>query len=187
MLMLTHVLAAHARAGFGIRTGDADGGDAAARAAAAAVPGCAHEVYGVSRARYPCSILLVDQHPVVQAAALQLAERHHPAWRWQKAFARQLHARNGFQVLGVGLDDPSERLICFAPKSEFDAGGKLKNVAGGTGQAVRLAYAHGIEALNLDVAAHRQRLEPYLEGFEMPESAGSEQDQQPELFRTRGP
>ncbi|MEX3556953.1 MAG: hypothetical protein VB135_00510 [Burkholderia sp.] len=169
MAMLRHILKAHASEGFGIRTGCASrGADVAAREAAAAT-GCPIEVYTVDRSYLPGAIRFDQQPATVQSAALQLAERIHPAWRWQtSSYVRALHARNGFQVLSTSLADPSDRLICWAPKSVFDERGRLKDVAGGTGQAVRVAHAYGVSALNLDVASHRDELQAYLAGFEMP-------------------
>lgn len=72
--------------------------------------------------------------------ALALAEQYHPAWERCSRAARQLHARNGYQVLGPYLDDPVEFVVCWT------RGG---TGAGGTGQALRIAADRGIPVLDL--------------------------------------
>ena len=71
--------------------------------------------------------------------ALALAENNHPAWDRCSRGARSLHARNGYQILGKELDNPSKFLLCWTPNGE---------VIGGTGQALRLAQKHGIKIFN---------------------------------------
>ncbi|WP_171898316.1 hypothetical protein [Xanthomonas euvesicatoria] len=177
--MLRHVLQAHAAEGYGIRTGCARlGGDVAAREAAA-TSGCPVQVYTVDKGHFPGSIRFDHQSAAVQSAALQLAERLHPAWRWQRStYVRQLHARNGFQCLSTDLASPSDKLICWAPKSVLDEDGRLQSVGGGTGQAVRVAHEFGVPAFNLDLPAHRQELASYLVGFEMPVEVHQDQEEE---------
>src|SRR5690606_30646410 len=62
--------------------------------------------------------------------ALEIAEQIHPAWDRCKPYARLLHARNVYQVLGKTLDTPSDFLICWTE------GGEEK---GGTRTAIKLA------------------------------------------------
>ncbi|WP_211109938.1 hypothetical protein, partial [Azospirillum oleiclasticum] len=85
-----------------------------------------------------------DGHPsplcTVSAAMLELAERHHPAWERCRPAARTLLARNGCQVLGPDLATPSRVVIGWTPGGE---------PVGGTGQAIRIALAHGVPVLNL--------------------------------------
>ncbi|MGZ1522239.1 hypothetical protein [Xanthomonas citri] len=181
--MLRHVLHAHAAEGYGIRTGCARlGGDVAAREAAAA-SGCPVQVYTVDKGHFPGSIRFDRQSAAVQSAALQLAERTHPTWQWQKnQYVRRLHARNGWQVMSMDLASPSEKLICWAPNSVLDEDGRLQSVGGGTGQAVRVAYAFSVPAFNLDLPAHRQDLASYLVGFEMPAAElPDEEEEAPQL------
>ena len=63
-------------------------------------------------------------------AAFELAGRFHPAWKRLGNYAKLLHARNGYIVLGVDLESPVDFIVCWTP------GGK---VTGGTGQALRIA------------------------------------------------
>jgi hypothetical protein len=71
--------------------------------------------------------------------ALELAAEYHPAWERCSPYARKLHARNGFIVLGERLNDPVDFVVCYTE------GGKLK---GGTAQALRIAGDNGIPILN---------------------------------------
>lgn len=73
-------------------------------------------------------------------AAYELAGQHHPAWAQLSDGARRLQARNSHQVLGWGLDDPVEFVVCWTPDGKG---------AGGTGQAIRIAAATGIPVFDL--------------------------------------
>lgn len=75
-------------------------------------------------------------------AALELASRYHPAWDRCSEYAKMLHARNGFIVLGADLNSPVDAIICWT------VGGQIK---GGTGQALRIALDWHIPVFNLAV------------------------------------
>jgi len=79
----------------------------------------------------------------VNQAAMDIAEKYHPNWKACSDYARRLHARNAFILLGRKLDTPSEFCMCWTP------GGK---VVGGTGQALRMCPDYGIEIINLGAA-----------------------------------
>lgn len=81
--------------------------------------------------------------------AYKLVYKFHPNPTRLSEHGAKLMARNGFQVLGPTLFTPVEFVICWAPGSTYDKEGKLKNVHGGTGQAVRIAYHYGIPIRNL--------------------------------------
>lgn len=74
------------------------------------------------------------------AAALHLASLYHPAWNRCSDYAKKLHARNGFQVLGRDLNSPSDFIVCWT---------KDGKASGGTGQAIRIATAYQIPVFNL--------------------------------------
>jgi hypothetical protein len=76
----------------------------------------------------------------VCAAALALASTIHPAWDRCRAFARLLHARNCYQVLGQQLDTPADFLICWTENAEK---------RGGTRTAIVLAERNKVPVLNL--------------------------------------
>lgn len=73
-------------------------------------------------------------------AARDLAEYYHPRWKSLSHGAKKLIARNSHQVLGKNLDDPVDMVVCWT---------KDGKASGGTGQAIRIAEARGIEVLNI--------------------------------------
>ena len=80
-----------------------------------------------------------------------MAAEHHPNWDNLSQGARKLHARNSHQVMGQDLNSPSQFVLAWTP------GGKGE---GGTGQAIRLAKANGVQVLDLgdpEVLARMQR------------------------------
>ena len=81
-----------------------------------------------------------SQHEGVDSKALEMAARFHPAWDELSTGARELHARNCYQVLGKDLDDPSSFIVCWTK------GAKLM---GGTAQALRMVKTYGIPVFNL--------------------------------------
>ena len=86
----------------------------------------------------------------VDEAALEMAARFHPAWDDCSTGARELHARNCYQVLGRDLSTPSKFLICWTK------GGKM---VGGTSQAMRIAVSRKIPIFNLAVEKHMSFVE----------------------------
>lgn len=73
--------------------------------------------------------------------AWEVAERHHPRWRYLKLGAKMLHARNTHQIMGpTPLSDLSKFVICWT---------KDGKETGGTAQAMRLARALDIPIYNL--------------------------------------
>lgn len=68
--------------------------------------------------------------------------------------------RNAFQVLGRGFAEPVEFVVCWTPKYSVDEAGRVCDASGGTGQAVRIAYALGIPVYHLsrpdDIVALRK-------------------------------
>lgn len=78
--------------------------------------------------------------PTEWGPALALAEQFHPAWDRCSSGARKLHARNGFQVLGLDLATPSRFVMCW---TRGGLGG------GGTGQAIRIARSKNIPVYDL--------------------------------------
>jgi hypothetical protein len=86
------------------------------------------------------------------AKACQMAKRIHPAWDRCDEYARALHARNCFQVLGRNLDSPSKFLICWTPNGA---------PIGGTRTAIMLARENEIPVYNLAREGIRLRLETF--------------------------
>jgi hypothetical protein len=76
----------------------------------------------------------------VSAEALAMAEKFHPAWDECSTGARELHARNCYQVLGGDLQTPAKFVVCWT---------KDGKMVGGTSQAMRIAKAFDIPIFNL--------------------------------------
>lgn len=78
-------------------------------------------------------------------------------WERLKAYTKNFMARNCYQILGPGLNDPVKLVICWTKD-----GGET----GGTGQALRLArminnggkYNNNIVIINLQKEAHRKTI-----------------------------
>lgn len=99
-------------------------------------------------------IFYADQ--ATQAAA-DIAKQFHPAWHRCSNYARKLHARNAFQVLGINLDTPSKFLICWTPDGcEYHANRSIKT--GGTGTAISIANHYNVPVFNLANETSRTRI-----------------------------
>ena len=94
--------------------------------------------------------------------ACLIAEQHHDLGTRMPQDVRDLMGRNVYQVLGDNLRTPSKFVLCDAPFPEFDDEGRLKNVDGGTGMAVRLAYTYKIPVFHLSTPEHRSQVEALL-------------------------
>jgi hypothetical protein len=92
-------------------------------------------------------------------AAVELAGRFHPAWASCNAGVRALPARNCHQVLGAQLDSPAGFVLCWTRDGSLTG---QTRASGGTGQALRVAAAHGVSVLNLAREEHRRRAEDFL-------------------------
>lgn len=94
------------------------------------------------------------------ADAEKLASEVHPVWHRCNDSARQLHARNVFQVLGPGFLGPfvdhSRFLVCWAIP---DIHGVPE---GGTRTAWNIAVKYNIPRFNLAVKDDRVRIEDWL-------------------------
>lgn len=75
-----------------------------------------------------------------QPEAFGMAQKYHPAWDRCSLAARKMHARNCHQVLGADLETPCRMVVCWTPYGRGE---------GGTGQAIRIARAHGIPVFDL--------------------------------------
>lgn len=99
---------------------------------------------------------VLDRMPK-KAEAYQLASETHPAWDKCSKGAKALHARNTFQILGSGLNNPSSFLICWA---QVDKHGKIK---GGTRLAWDIAGSYNVPRFNLAVKEDKERIEKWLD------------------------
>jgi hypothetical protein len=78
--------------------------------------------------------------PDMLQQAMEIAKEHHPNWGACSSYARKLHARNSFIILGACLNNPVDEVVCWTP------GGKLK---GGTAQGLRIAKNYDVNVSNL--------------------------------------
>jgi hypothetical protein len=86
------------------------------------------------------------------STAYDLAAKHHPAWDKLGGAPRALHARNVHAVLGADCASPSDLLICWTQDGSL---GRTSRRTGGTGQAIRVAVAHRVSIWNLQRDDHR--------------------------------
>lgn len=118
--------------------------------------------------------LVISSLPVF-AQAEAIAKTHHPASGnpevWKKI--GKLMARNACQVLGRDLTSPSAFVLCWAAKSKRDDTGRVVDVEGGTGLAVRVAATYGVPVYNLALPEHRARIEAKLAAFTLPPAAAT--------------
>ena len=78
-----------------------------------------------------------------------------------KPAVKKLMARNGYQVLGQKLNDPSDFIICYTENGEMK---------GGTSQALKIAKAYNIPVFNFglnnnDINKNYYILQEYLKQF----------------------
>lgn len=155
--------------GFILRSGAAGGADTAFESGAKAYAQQVDERVTLAQLYIPWASFVIydefykDWYKVLdrmpkKPEAYQLASETHPAWDKCSKGAKALHARNTFQILGSGLNNPSSFLICWA---QVDKHGKIK---GGTATAWNLAKAHGVPCFNLYNEEDKQRLIKFVEG-----------------------
>lgn len=132
--------------GWSLRSGHAEGADAAFESGCDAAGG-AKEIF-LPWAGFNGSTSSLDTPP---AAAFEIAARVHPHWRILTEYVRKCQARDVQQVLGPALDNPSLVVIAWTERGAL---------VGGTATALRLAAEHGIAAINLG-AVKDSKLAPH--------------------------
>lgn len=80
-----------------------------------------------------------------------LVHQFHPAPQNLSQGAFKMMMRNCHQILGANLDEPVNYVLFWAPSYKVDPQGKINDCEGGTGFAVRLAYASNIPCYHLGV------------------------------------
>lgn len=149
-----------AQAGFTLRSGGADGADAAFEQGARTVPGAHMQIY------LPWHGFNGNPSPLytVEPRAVDVARRLHPAWHRLSPAARKLHGRNCYQVLGLLLDTPSRLLVCWTADGCESAHTRTAKT-GGTGTAIALAERHGVPVFNLGKPGRSTALRGWLQGL----------------------
>ena len=166
--MMAHLAVCLGKSEYILRSGGAEGADYAFEygARTAGVP---IEIYR------PVNSYRKEPHWITQYSqelwdrASQMAAMSHPAWDRCASFARALHTRNCFQVMGNDLDSPSSFMICWTPDGAVTPG-ECSIRTGGTGTAIRIAHMNGVEVFNLKRDDHFQRLFDWVksQGVEHP-------------------
>lgn len=128
--------------GYVLRSGGADGADSAFERNA----GSSSEIYRASDAT---------------DVAIDLASKFHPAWNRCSDYAKKLHGRNAFQVLGSDLKTPSAFVVCWTPDGCIDHSSRSIRT-GGTGTAISIASANGIPVFNLCRRDHYERIVEFI-------------------------
>lgn len=171
--LMRRVGAVLGRAGWTLRSGGASGADTAFEEGALSVNG-KRRIYlpkvgfGPLPRVNDASSLVPDQvlGKLIWEMASELAAQTHPssgaAWSKMDDFTRRLLTRNMFQVMGDNLQSPVTMVVCYGEKPQFDQIGRCVDVAGGTGQAVRLAAAENIRVHNIFVPEHFERVAKYV-------------------------
>ena len=122
--------------GYTLRSGGAEGADQAFEA-------------GVKNAAFKEIYLAKD----ATSAAEAIARDFHPNWDACSSYARALHSRNVFQVLGLDLKTPSQFVICWTRNG-------LQ--IGGTRTAIVVAEANRIPVFNLGKKDELARLDAFI-------------------------
>jgi hypothetical protein len=94
-------------------------------------------------------------------AAMQIAQQFHPAWNRCSTYAKQLHGRNAFQILGLDLDQPSRFLVCWTSDGCESHASKTIDT-GGTGTAISIADHYGVEIINIGNPSQHDRIVNFI-------------------------
>ena len=97
----------------------------------------------------------------IQRCAQEIAKRYHPFWEKLTSGGEILMTRNVMQILGQDLKTPSDFVVCWAQGLRYDKDGRILDAAGGTGQAIRLAYSLFIPVLYWNDPTHQNILKSY--------------------------
>lgn len=132
-----------AELGFVLRSGAAGGADQAFER------GC-DKAAGVKEIYLPWKDFSDSQSPLftVDKQAIEMASQFHPGWHHCTPAAQKLHGRNCYQILGADLKTPAKFVICWTPDG-CEGHETRTSKSGGTGQAISVATANGIQVFNL--------------------------------------
>jgi hypothetical protein len=176
LALIEQIAARLARQGWVLRTGLSPGADQAFYRGALSARGTV-ELYlpwprFQAQARLAAEGAAVRELSAPTTAAGELAAGFHRderdrAWAELPARERALLARDAHEVLGEHLDEPVRLVVCWTPEGGLDGADPR---AAGTGQALRIARASGIEVLNLARSEHARLL---ADGYAPGESANS--------------
>lgn len=92
---------------------------------------------------------------------MEIAKQFHPAWFRCNDYAKKLHGRNSFQILGLSLKEPSNFVICWTPDGCIDQETRTFRT-GGTGTAISIASSYNVPVFNLKRKNHLNLILKYL-------------------------
>lgn len=149
--LIQRVAARLAARGYGLRSGGAVGAD------------IAFELGADKKQVFPGrpSAPMGGHFRLPPAEAYLTVDVHHPNARRLSPEVRHLMARNAQQVLGPNLDDPVGFVVCWTLDGA-ELGHETSPNTGGTGQAIRIASAHGVPVFNLNKPAALDRIAAHL-------------------------
>lgn len=149
---MRHIAGRLAMRGYVLRSGAADGADAAFEAGCEAAKGKS-EIWlpwkGFNK-HADTGFYPTELHA-------QMAEQVHPAWDRLSRGPRALHSRNVGQVLGQTIDTPVSFVLCWTPDGCESEATRTRDT-GGTGTAIVLASRRGVPVFNLANADAKERL-----------------------------
>ncbi len=105
-------------------------------------------------------------HYTNHPAAVAMAERFHPAWEHLGRGPRSMMSRNCNQVMGLDMATPIRFVICETPDGAYDST-MTSSKTGGTGQAIRVADAHGIKVYNFKNPEHKAKILAWLDEVDL--------------------
>lgn len=145
--LMTKVGIVLAKKGYILRSGKAQGADAAFQVGAQQVKGSQCEIYIPWRG-FKGDVRLVDNWDILPKGmqeggdAFEIMKTIHPYWSKCTASVVKLHCRNVYQVLGNDLQTPSKFVLYWAKVVRGE-------VSGGTATAVNLANLYDIPTINM--------------------------------------
>jgi len=78
----------------------------------------------------------------------KIAKQFHPCWDKLSQYAKKLHSRNVFQILGKNLCDPVDFVVCWT-EDGCHSNNTRTILTGGTGTAISIADYYDIPIFNL--------------------------------------
>lgn len=132
---ITQIAGFFAKKGWTLRSGGADGVDAAAELGFDSVVGMKKEIYLPWKGFNENKSLLEWSK-----ANWDEASKFHPNWANLKGAVRQLHARNMAIILGLDNNSPSDIIVAYTLNGEE---------VGGTATGLRCAAAYKVPIFNL--------------------------------------
>lgn len=163
--LMRRFAAAAAKAGWVLRSGDAEGADTAFER------GC-DQAGGRKRIFYATESDITEtgnpngHHGVAgRERHLETVDQYHPKPEALSGYVRRLMARNSAQVLGFDLDRPANLMVCWTPDGAT-SWEHTSQETGGTGQAIRIASAYKITVVNLYWPESRQLISSVASSLE---------------------